>query len=61
VLGDQAVRTLAESARADLHRRVTGLLQAERGRFTQRLDEAPVEEAAGALLRAAVQDVEDTR
>lgn len=61
VLGDQAVRSLAESARADLRRRVTGLLEAERGRFVGRLDAAPVHEAAGAALRAAVQDVEDSR
>ena len=61
VLGDQAVRALAESARADLRRRVTGLLQAERARFTERLEAAPVNEGAGAALRTTVQDIEDTR
>jgi len=61
VLGDQAVRQLAESARADLHLRVIALLQAERGRFTQRLDDASLDGTAAAMLRAAVQDVEDAR
>ena len=61
VLGDQAVRALAESARADLRRRVSGLLEAERARFTERLEAAPVDEGAGAKLRTTVQDIEDTR
>jgi hypothetical protein len=61
VLGDQAVRSLAEQARADLRRRVTALLDGERRRFTARLDGVPVHEAAGTALRAAVQDVEDVR
>lgn len=61
VLGDQAVRSLAESARADLRRRVAELLDAERTRFLSRLDAASVDEGAGAALRAAVQDVEDAR
>jgi hypothetical protein len=61
VLGDQAVRSLAEQARADLRRRVTALLDGERRRFTARLDGVPVHEAAGSALRAAVQDVEDVR
>jgi hypothetical protein len=61
VLGDQAVRSLAEQARADLRRRVTELLDDERARFMTRLDGVPVHEAAGPALRAAVQDVEDCR
>lgn len=61
VLGDQAVRSLAEQARADLHRRVSELLEGERSRFTTRLDEAAVLESAGSALRASVQDVEDSR
>jgi energy-coupling factor transporter ATP-binding protein EcfA2 len=61
VLGDQAVRSLAEKARADLHQRVTQLLEAERRRFTDRLDAVPVLESAGPALRAAVQDIEDAR
>ncbi len=61
VLGDQAVRSLAEQARADLERRVAGLLDGERRRFTSRLDGAGVLADAGPLLRLAVQDVEDAR
>jgi len=61
VMGDQAVRSLAESARADLHRRVAELLADERRRFTDRLAGLAVDEAAGAALRAAVQDVEEVR
>ena len=61
VLGDQAVRALATTARADLHRRVAELLEGERSRFTDRLRDAGVEEKAGAGLRAAVQDIEDAR
>lgn len=61
VLGDQAVRSLAAQARSDLHERVTRLLEGERARFTDRLAAVAVREAAGAGLRAAVQDVEDAR
>jgi GTPase SAR1 family protein len=61
VLGDQAVRSLAATARADLHRRVAELLEGERRRFQLLLDSAGVDEAAGGALRAAVQDVEEAR
>jgi hypothetical protein len=61
MLGDQAVRSLAEQARLDLHRRVTELLDAERRRFTDRLGPVGVHEFAGASLRAAVEDVEAAR
>jgi len=61
VLGDKAVRSLVASSRADLHRRVTYLLNSERGRFLSRLDAVAISDDAGAALRAAVQDVEDTR
>jgi hypothetical protein len=61
VLGDQAVRSLAEQAREDLHARVAVLLESERARFTDRLAGVPVLEGAGPSLRAAVQDVEDSR
>ena len=60
-LGDQAVRSLATTARADLHRRVAHLLDSERRRFLARLDAAAISEDAGPALRNAVQDVEDTR
>ncbi len=59
VLGDQAVRSLAEQARRDLGERVARLLDGERARFVTRLDDVGVHEDAGAALRAAVQDVED--
>jgi GTPase SAR1 family protein len=61
VLGDKAVRSLVASSRADLHRRVAHLLSTERGRFLSRLDAVAISDDAGAALRAAVQDVEDTR
>jgi hypothetical protein len=61
VLGDQAVRSLAATARADLHQRVSQLLEGERTRYLQRLDDVPVGDGTGAALRAAVQDVEDAR
>jgi energy-coupling factor transporter ATP-binding protein EcfA2 len=61
VMGDQAVRSLAEAARADLRRRVAELLADERRRFADRLAEVAVDESAGAALRAAVQDVEEVR
>jgi hypothetical protein len=60
-LGDQAVRSLAASARADLHRRVAYLLDGERRRFLALLDAVAISEDAGSALRSAVQDVEDTR
>ncbi len=61
VLGDQAVRTLATTAKSDLHRRVAELLESERRRFLDRLEAQPVAPDAGAGLRALVQDVEDAR
>jgi hypothetical protein len=60
-LGDQAVRNLAASARADLHRRVAHLLDGDRRRFLTLLDAVAISEDAGSALRNAVQDVEDTR
>jgi hypothetical protein len=61
VLGDQAVRTLAATARADLHHRVEALLDGERARYTALLDGVRLDESVGPALRAAVQDVEDAR
>jgi GTPase SAR1 family protein len=61
VLGDQVVRSLAATSRADLHRRVKELLNSERGRFLGRLVGVAVSEDAGPALRAAVQDIEDAR
>jgi hypothetical protein len=53
VFGDQAVRTLAREARADLRRRCEILLAAERARFLAILDAAGVDPDAGEALRAA--------
>jgi hypothetical protein len=61
VLGEAAVRHLVASSRADLHRRIAHLLNGERRRLISRLDDVAISEDAGAALRAAVQDVEDTR
>jgi hypothetical protein len=54
ILGDQAVRSLAEQARRDLNGRVAALLDGERRRFSERLDSAGVHDGAGAALRDAV-------
>ena len=59
VLGDQAVRTMADTARAELNARVEELLADERRRYLDRLDAAPVEPGAGTELRATVQEIED--
>jgi hypothetical protein len=61
VLGDQAVRSLAATARDDLHARIGAILDAELGRYTGRLAEAGVDRGAAVALRAAAQDVEDAR
>jgi energy-coupling factor transporter ATP-binding protein EcfA2 len=61
VLGDQAVRSLSATARDDLHRRVAALMEAERDRFTRRLDAIEIDEDAGAGLRAAAQNIEEAR
>jgi hypothetical protein len=61
ILGDQAVRSLAEQARRDLNARVTALLDGERRRFGERLDSSGVHEGAGAALRDAVVLMESAR
>jgi hypothetical protein len=61
VLGDQAVRSMADRARTDLHARVAALLTGERGRYLDRLASADVDPTAGTALRAAVQEIEDER
>lgn len=61
VFGDQAVRTLAERARADLERRVTELLGAEQARFTAVLDRLGVDADTPEQLRAAARRVDDLR
>jgi hypothetical protein len=61
VLGDQAVRTLATTAREDLLRRIEALLDSERARFGALLDAADVDLDAGEQLRSAVRAVEAAR
>ena len=51
VFGDQAVRRLAERARRDLEPRVSELLDAERGRYTDLLDCLGIEPEAPERLR----------
>jgi energy-coupling factor transporter ATP-binding protein EcfA2 len=61
VLGDQAVRGMAATARADLQRRVDALFARERRRYEDALAEVAVDDAAGAALRQAAQDLEEAR
>jgi energy-coupling factor transporter ATP-binding protein EcfA2 len=61
ILGDQAVRSLAEQARRDLQTRVAALLDGERRRFSERLDTSGVHDGAGAALRDAVVLVESAQ
>ena len=61
VFGDQAVRTLAERARADLRRRTTTLLDAERARYTDLLDSLHVDATSPDQLRQASRRVDDLR
>ncbi|RZS91507.1 hypothetical protein EV189_0749 [Motilibacter rhizosphaerae] len=56
LLGDEAVRRLAATARADLSRRVGALLEQEERRFTELLDALP-SGTPSAELRAASEDV----
>jgi hypothetical protein len=53
IFGDQAVRTLANRARADLLDRVRALLDEEAARFLARTDEARPADAADSLHRSA--------
>ena len=57
VFGDQAVRRLAEHARADLARRVAELYAGERARFDTRLDELGLDPARTDALRSAAGEV----
>jgi GTPase SAR1 family protein len=61
VFGDQAVRRLAANARTDLNRRVGALLDTERARYLELLDEIRVVSDAPELLRAAARMVDDLR
>lgn len=61
IFGDQAVRTLAATARRDLLARVDALLDAERSRLERLLDAAGVDPAAGDRLRADGKAVQEAR
>jgi hypothetical protein len=61
IFGDQAVRALATSARADLLERVHRLLDGEAARYRAVLAGAGVDPDAAGRLRTAVDDVEAAR
>ncbi len=61
VFGDQAMRDLAGTARADLIRRVHDLLAGEADRYTELLAGVDAEPGIGDRLRAAVDAVETAR
>ena len=61
VFGDQAVRRLAGAARKDLNRRMELLLDTERRRFTDLLDELGIREDSEDALRACARRVDDLR
>jgi hypothetical protein len=61
VFGDQAIRTLAGRARAELLTRVDALLDAEAARFTERTSAVGLDVDPGATLRKAADDVESAR
>ncbi len=60
VFGDRAA-TLIAQARADLERRVAGVLTGERARYARLLDALAVEEDAGRQVRSAARRVDDRR
>lgn len=61
VFGDQAVRTLADRARQDLESRVEQLMDTERARYQQLLDDLGLAPDAADQLRAAARRVDDLR
>jgi hypothetical protein len=61
VFGDQAVRRLAENARKDLNRRVEELLDTERRRYLDVLDELGVEAGAAEHIRSVARRIDDLR
>jgi hypothetical protein len=61
LLGDQAVRTLAEQARASLLERTRGLLESESARFDALLAPAAPDPEAGDRLRVAMRMIESAR
>ncbi|SDT73322.1 Dynamin family protein [Actinoplanes derwentensis] len=61
VFGDQAIRTLAARARAELLTRVEQLLAAEAARFTELTEVVHLETARSTLLRESAAEVEKAR
>ena len=61
IFGDQAVRSLAEKARADLLARVDALLAEEADRYLVRIHATGVDADLGAALRRAAAEVESER
>ncbi|HEX5771190.1 MAG TPA: GTPase domain-containing protein, partial [Nocardioidaceae bacterium] len=61
VFGDQAVRRLAANARKDLNRRVAVLLDTERQRYVDVLDELGVDSEAAENLRVVARRIDDLR
>lgn len=61
VFGDQAVRRLAEQAKADLMRRTCALLDSEKARYLTVLDAAGAPAEAAEHLRAAAREVDSAR
>jgi hypothetical protein len=61
VFGDQAVRRLAENARKDLNRRVEELLDTERRRYLDVLDELGVDPDAAENIRSVTRRIDDLR
>ena len=61
VFGDQAVRRLADEARRDLRERVTALMDEERVRYLEVLDDLAIDVDAVERLREASRRVDDLR
>jgi energy-coupling factor transporter ATP-binding protein EcfA2 len=61
VFGDQAVRRLAANARKDLNRRVEDLIDSERNRYLEVLDELAIEPGTAEKLREESRRIDDLR
>ncbi len=61
VFGDQAVRRLAANARKDLNRRVTELLDTERRRYLEVLDDLDVDPQGAENIRGVARRIDDLR
>lgn len=61
VFGDQAVRRLATNARKDLNRRMQALLDTEKRRYTDLLDNLEISAQAEESLRANARKIDDLR